>query len=198
MSTINGFDPLAPLLRADPERPADLGAVNFRVLTPFQRALLVIDGTVTKFIEAFVMEPMHIERLAQHTQPLDADHPWLDAAAGTQVAVRQVLIQGKYSRTPYVYAVSLVVLDRFPSELRARLDIQGEGIGRILNDTAMETRREIMWYGREHAAELPDAVRRRVPGEFVSRAYRIIHQGKPIALINEKFPCDIDRLPSHH
>jgi chorismate-pyruvate lyase len=198
MSTTNGFDPLQSLLRAQPERPPELGAVNLRVLSPFQRALLVIDGTVTKFIEAYAMEPLEIDRLSQSTLLLEEDHPWLDAEKGTEVAVREVLIQGKYSRTPFVYAVSLVVLDRLPETMRDRLDIQGEGIGRIINDTEMETRREILWFGRERLTELPEAIRGRTPGDFISRAYRIITQGKPIALINEKFPYDIDRLPSHH
>jgi chorismate-pyruvate lyase len=34
--------------------------------------------------------------------------------------------------------------------------------------------------------------------EFISRAYRIIANGKPIMLISEKFPSDRDLLPSHH
>ncbi len=197
-TALNGFNPLHSLLRAQLERPAELGAVNLRVLSPFQRALLVIDGTVTKFIEAYAMEPLEIQRLSQNTEMLEEDHPWLEALRGTQVAVREVLIQGKYSRTPFVYAVSLVVLVRLSPEMRARLDVQGEGIGRIINDTEMETRREILWFGREHVPNLEHSALRRTSGEFISRSYRIITQGKPIALINEKFPYDIDRLPTHH
>ncbi len=44
------FSPLNELLTAQAAKPAGLSAVNLRVLSPFQRSLLVIDGTVTKFI----------------------------------------------------------------------------------------------------------------------------------------------------
>ncbi len=197
MCFANGFNPLTALLRAQPERPPELAAVNLRVLTAFQRALLVIDGTVTKFIEAYVMEPVDIRRLAQERSVLPADHSWLDARAGTELSIRQVLIEGRYSRRAYVYAVSLVVLERLPAHARALLDAAGAGIGRVLGEAAMETRREILWYGREHARDVPEDVARRTGGEFVSRTYRIIAGGRPIALINEKFPLEIDRQPAH-
>ena len=197
MSVVHGFDPLHALMRAQPERPPQLAAVNLRVLTPFQRALLVIDGTVTKFIEAYVMEPVDIRRIAQDRRVLPTDHPWLDAVAGTELSVRQVLIEGRYSRRPYVYAVSLVVPDRLPDDARRRLEVDGSGIGRVLGETRTETRREILWYGREHAADVPEDVARHTGGEFVSRTYRIITGGRPIALINEKFPLEIDRQPAH-
>ena len=44
-----GYDPLIDLPMAQAARPAELGPVNLRTLTPFQRALLVIDGTVRGF-----------------------------------------------------------------------------------------------------------------------------------------------------
>jgi len=197
MSIATAFDPLNALMRAQPERPPELGAVNLRVLTPFQRALLVIDGTVTKFIEAYVMEPVDIRLLGRESTVLPGHHQWLDAASGTELSLRQVLIEGRYSRRPYVYAVSLVVPERLPADARRRLDEEGAGIGRVLGETGMETRREILWYGREHARDVPEDVARRTGGEFVSRKYRIIAGGRPIALINEKFPFEIDRQPSH-
>lgn len=72
--------------------------------------------------------------------------------------------------------------------MRDGIEIQGEGIGRLLNDSELETRREVLWYGREHQPELPKMVRESAGSYFVSRTYRIISKGQPIALINEKFP----------
>ena len=43
------FDPGSDLFVAQFDRPADLQPVNMRALSPFHRALLVIDGTVTNF-----------------------------------------------------------------------------------------------------------------------------------------------------
>ena len=60
-----GFDPLSDLLVAQPEKPAHLKDINLRTLTAYQRALLTIDGTVTKFIEAYVMEPIMVKLIEQ-------------------------------------------------------------------------------------------------------------------------------------
>ena len=194
----DSFDPINELVTAQAERPEGLAPVNFRTLTPFQRALLVIDGTVTKFIEAYTMERVEVVRLSQEQTPLAEDHRWLDAPRGTIVGARQVLLRGKYSHSFYAYAVSLVVLDRLGSAIRERLDLDGESLGRILRDEDMETRREVMWYGRERVKELPEGVRQVSDGEFISRTYRIMANKHPIMLITERFPLAIDHLPSHH
>lgn len=191
------FDPLQDLLHAQSDKPPELDAVNLRALTPFQRALLVLDGTVTKFIEAYTMQPLEIIRLDQATEVLERDHHWLAAPKGTHVGLRQVLIHSKYRREAYAYAVSLLVFERLPEHVRHGIEVQGEGIGRLLNDMALETRREVLWYGREHLDELPEIVQRRAGNDFISRTYRIISKGQPIALINEKFPVGLDRPPSH-
>jgi hypothetical protein len=44
-----GFDPLRHVMLAQSSKPRELSSVDLRTLTPFQRALLVLDGTVTKF-----------------------------------------------------------------------------------------------------------------------------------------------------
>lgn len=192
------FDPLSDLFLAQFDRPAELGPVNLRTLSPFQRALLVIDGTVTKFLEAYMMEPIEVVRLAQVDRELTADHPWLEVPAGSVVAVRHVMIRGGHSGNFYVYAVSSVVLDRLPETIRERVVGETEGLGRILNANRQESRREVLWYGREHVDELPEEVRRVSDGEFISRTYRIIVKQQPIMMINEKFPSVIEQLPSHH
>jgi chorismate-pyruvate lyase len=192
------FDPLAELFIAQEARPAHLTEVNFRTLTPFQRSLLVIDGTVTKFIEAFTRERVEIIGLNQESQFLPADHKWLEAPQGTRVVSRQVLLRGKYSYTVHAYAISLTIPDRLPRNVREALKVDGEGLGRILLSSRMENRREVLWYGREQVAGLPDTIRQVTGNEFISRTYRIITGGKPIMLINEKFPANLDRGPVHH
>jgi len=165
-------------------------------LTAFQRALLVLDGTVTKFIEAYTMEPLNIIRLAQDHHQLPQYHSWLEAPDGTTVALRQVLIQGRCSRIFYTYAASLLVLDRLPEPVRDGVERQGERIGRLLNDTTLETRREVLWCEKEHSQNLPEPVSEVSDGHFTNRAYRIFANGEPVALINEKFPAASDNWPS--
>lgn len=190
------FDPLSDLFVAQFARPAQLGAVNLRALTPFQRALLVIDGTVTKFIEAYTLEPVETILVGQERRPLSSDQPWLEAPKGTEVLARSVLLEGKYSHTVYAYAVSLVVPDRLPAPVREHLKDDAGSLGRILLGAKLEQRREVLWYGREHLPEVPEAIRHLAGAPAISRTYRIIAGGHPVMLINEKFPSGPDRLPS--
>lgn len=191
------FDPVGGMLVAQSSRPKNVLPVNMRLLSPYQRALLVIDGTVTSYIEAYTMEPLDIERVAQEHRTIDEEHQQLDVEKGVEVSVRQVIIRGKYSRIVRVFATSLIALERVPTEIRNRLEIQGEGIGRILNDLKLENRREILWYGRERAGNRPEIPCSPNTREFLTRTYRIIYKQKPIALINEKFPAETDVLPTH-
>jgi chorismate-pyruvate lyase len=158
----------------------------------------VLDGTVTKFIEAYTMEPVEIVRLGQATRSLLEDHPWLAAPKGTSVIARQVQLRGRYSDTFHAYAVSLIVQHRLPDPIRRGLDADKEGLGRILLQSQLETFREVLWYGKEHGVELPPEIREQANGDFFSRTYRIMVQRQPIMLITEKFPIKHDTLPSHH
>lgn len=178
-------------------RPAALHPVNLRALSPFQRALILIDGTVTRFIEAYAMEPLDVLRLEQTTRSLTTDSPWLELSHGDVADVRRVLLRGRVSRKVYVYASSLLVPSRWPPAARDRLEGGTEGIGRIVESAKMETRREILWYGRERVRVESRGVSE-APDEWISRAYRIIWHGRPIALINERFPQELEALPSHH
>lgn len=190
------FDPLSELFVAQLARPMQLGVVNLRALTPFQRALLVIDGTVTKFIEAYTLEPVRTVHLGQEWRALTSDQPWLEAEEGTEVLARRVFLEGQYTRTVYAYAVSLVVPDRLPEGARESLKDDAGSLGRILLSAQLETRREVLWYGREHLSDVPEPIRRLDGAPAISRTYRIISRGRPLMLINEKFPSSPDRLPA--
>ena len=188
---------MSDLFVAQFARPAELSEVNLRTLTPYQRALLVIDGTVTKFVEAYLMEPVEVVRLGQARQLLSADHEWLEVPKGTPIIARHVVLQGKYSHALFAYAVSLIVPDRLPEAVKRELESDDASLGRILLGNQLETRREILWYGRERNPELPKETHHRPGDEFISRTYRIISQARPIMLINEKFPYVTDHLPLH-
>lgn len=189
------FDPLEELFVAQFARPANLHPVNLRTLTPYQRALLTIDGTVTKFIEAVAMEPVDTTVVSQEVRALTADNEWLEAKAGTLVAAREVVLRGSYRGSVYAYAPSLLVLDRLADDVKAQLASNPGGIGKILLASRIETRREILWYGRERLnPPLPAGLG---AGDVISRTYRIISGGQPLMLINEKFPVEVDPWTGH-
>lgn len=190
------FDPVSDLFVAQFAKPPHLGTVNLRALTPFQRALLVIDGTVTKFIEAYTMEPIAVRILSHDHRRLSTDNAWLEAVAGTTVFARDVVIEGKYTGALYAHALSLVLPDRLPAVVLQQMDAHPGGIGKILLDSRMETRREVLWYGREAGENLPAEIRPRISGGCLSRTYRILTGGRPVSLIHERFPLEPDRLPA--
>jgi len=198
LTTEAPFDPLRDLLIAQKARPAHLTEVNLRTLTPFQRALLVIDGTVTKFIEAYTMEPIEVVLLEQAERELTEDHAWLEVSSGSTVITRQVILRGRYNHRLYAYAVSLLAVERLPEPVRADLRQHPGGLGRILLEHQLETRRDVLWYGRERIRRLPEPVGPLEEESFISRTYRIVAGGAPLMLINEKFPCQIGRHLQHH
>lgn len=186
-----GFDPFRDLLANPDARPDYLGEVNLRALSPFQRALLVTDGTVTKFLEAYTLEPVESIRLKQESQQLASDYAWLEAPRGMEVVARQVLLHGRHSATIYAHAVSLLVTARLPVDLLSNLAVEPGGLGRVLLNGQIENRREILWYGRERVDDLPEEIARLTGNAFISRTYRIIAGGQPMMLINEKFPLHL-------
>lgn len=180
---------MADLLAEQEARPADLIPVDPTELSPFQRSLLVIDGTVTKFIEAYCLEPVEVTVLAQEDKVLDRPSTWLDAPAGCAVISRQVVLRGAQSGRLYAYAASRLVHDRLPSFLREQLMQDPHGIGHILLESRLETFREVLWFGREAAMEAPPTPLASWSGQpWLSRAYRIFAARRPLMVIKEMFP----------
>ena len=175
-------------------KPSDLEEINLSRLTPFQRALLVIDGTVTQFIEAYTFSPVEIVLLHQETQTLLTDHAWLDAEKGTEVVARQVVLQTEQKDgqkpTVHAYATSLIVLNRIPQIIREGLTLKGQGLGQLLQRSSLETRRDLLWWGLKRPKGLPEVLLHLEGKPFLSRTYRILADGHPIMLISEQFPLD--------
>ena len=173
-------------------KPSDLEEINLSQLTPFQRALLIIDGTVTQFIEAYTFSPVEVVLLRQETQTISTDHVWLDTEEGAEVAARQVVLQTeqKDGRQPTVhaYATSIIVLNRIPQIIREGLTLKGQGLGKLLQRSGLETRRDLLWWGLKRAKNLPQALLHLEDKLFLSRTYRIVSDRHPLMLINEQFP----------
>lgn len=186
------FDPTSGLFVAQFARPSNLRAVDLSTLSPIQRALLVIDGTVTKFLEAYTMEPIQVTTLGQAVQTVEGGQEWVEVKPGGDVLARHVTLTGARSRKLYAYAVSLTNPAAIPRDIRAAMEIQGGSVGRILLSSRVEQRREVLWYGCEPSDGLPDELRVAHSGDLLTRAYRIITGGRPVIVVIEKFPLRTD------
>lgn len=160
-------------------------------LSALMRALLVVDGTVTKILEAYFLEPVDVRVLSQSVEILARPDRWLDADAGESVVDRAVVLAGGQTGRMYTYAESKIVVNRLSGRMQGRLDDESFGLGRILLDGEVETRRECLWFGRQRLEDPPGPVAAHGNGEFVCRTYRIIGGGRPLMSITEHFPLDL-------
>ena len=180
------------LFIAQNDKPADLDGIDLSQLTPFQRALLVTDGTVTRFLEAYTLSAVKIVLIGQETQTLPTYHEWLRAKKGTQVIRRQVSLQtlncSGQPPTIHTYATSLIVLGRTPTIIRQGLELKSDGLGTLLQRSGLESRRDLLWCGVDRPKDLPANLSNLEETAFLTRTYRIVADGQPIMLINERFP----------
>ena len=180
------------LFVAQEDKPTTLKEINFARLTPFQRGLLVTDGTVTRFVEAYTLAPVEVALLQQAKQTLPTEHTWLQLPAGAEVISRQVVLQthSQKESSPIIhtYADSLIVPQRLPTSILNGLKSDKQGLGGLLRCSGLETRRELLWCGIEVLTDLPSAIAHLEGEKFISRTYRVFANQKPLMLINEKFP----------
>ena len=174
------------------DKPTTLKEINLARLTPFQRGLLITDGTVTRFIEAYTLLPVEVILLQQIKQILSTEQTWLQLPSGEEVISRQVVLQThspeESSPTIHTYADSLIVPKRLPQPLLDGLESDKQGLGGLMRHSGLETRRELLWCGLEILTDLPPTISHFEGEKFITRAYRVFANQEPLMLINEKFP----------
>ena len=182
------FDPIKDLYPQKFIPTSSVNGFDFGKLSPLLRTLLVTDGTVTRFLEAYLLEPIKVERVFQKEIRIDADLPWLDLTQGTTILKRQVLLRRNSTGEVYTFAESFIRLDRLWPGLKDDL-LEGRlGMGELLRDRRMETYRELLTYGKECAGLLSPLLKIGKDETLFSRSYRIFNQQRPTILISEKFP----------
>lgn len=160
-------------------------------LSPFLRALLVTDGTVTKALEAYFWEPVVVDTLEQRFETAAQPVPWIGLAAGDACLIRDARLRGLHSGRAFAEALSLIRTELIPPDFRRRLIDREIGIGALIRDSGLESYREVLDVGLEHPGDtLGQPVREPEAdaGAAVFRTYRIIIGGHPVILITECFP----------
>ena len=186
-STTEDFDPLANIFVAQDRRPANLETVDPHTLTPVERTLLVIDGTVTRFLEAYFAEPINIINIGETRESLKKSHDLLELDKGEQVVSRRVLLRGERSERTYASAASLVVPRRVKAAVRKEVGDMSQGLGRLLLEGRTEQYRELLWWGKEPPSELPGELRSLATEYSITRTYRILVDQRPTMMITEWF-----------
>lgn len=156
-------------------RPDGWDDIRVSELSAYHRSVLLTDGTVTRTVEAHVLEPIEVRCTAQYETTAAADGDgWLDVAPGDAVIARQVHLIGAHSGTHYVRAESLIAPARLPESFSAALATEPAGIGAALQNSYIESYRQLLYFG-----VTADAV--------CARCYRIYTDGRPALVIREWF-----------
>ncbi|NEO03608.1 MAG: DUF98 domain-containing protein [Moorea sp. SIO3I7] len=158
------------------------------LLSPFQRILLTTNGTVTDMIEAYSGEAIKIKKLFEDQITITEDILPMNLKKGTEVIARKVLLQGKMSDRTYVYADSILVLDRLNEKMRTQLLQTKTPIGKLWVENKVEIFKENVELGKEHAGDLADYFHIQPEDNLLYRTYCVISNNQYTMMITEKFP----------
>ncbi|MFQ5454989.1 MAG: chorismate--pyruvate lyase family protein [Nitrospirota bacterium] len=165
--------------------------LSLKELDPFLRVLLITDTTVTKLLEAYFWEDVAVEVLKQKETAVNEEIEDLAVKVGSVVINRQVLLHGKDSKRVYAFAESIINPYLLGDDIRKDLMAGKIGIGEILNDTHIETYREILHLHIEPVGKLSRYLNIGQNETLICREYRIFTKRKPAILIKEKFTHNI-------
>ena len=148
-------------------------------------ALESTSGTVTDFLEQLVGERIDAE--AHHHETVSAPSPNdLGVPGGEPLLHRAATLRGRASRSPYVYAESVIVTRRLSTSFRLRLETGIDPIGRILDELGISVTRENLVEPQGLAVSRP-AGAVRIADSLLSRTYRICSEQGPLMVITEWF-----------
>jgi chorismate-pyruvate lyase len=176
------------MLRIDLRESLCQSTVDAQLLSSFQRILLTTDGTVTDILEAHLWEAMRIVKLYQDCTETDASVPYLDIGPHAPVLIRKIILRGESSERNYIYAESLVALDRLDDRIRLGLIETQKPVGQLMLEARLETFREILSCCYEPAEEIGEYLGVSPDARLISRTYRVFANREPFMLITEKFP----------
>jgi chorismate-pyruvate lyase len=167
----------------------NLNGFNVNSLEPFQRILLVTDGTLTEILEAMVLERIRLVKVSQAVIPATASHALLDPNPQDPLIERKILLQGVESQRHYVYAESLIAVDRLSQSFRDELINSGIPLGRLWLEHKLETFKELHGVGCQPAKELCRYFDCADTAPLLVRTYQVWSASKPVMVITEYFPA---------
>lgn len=168
-------------------------SLNYNQLEPvelstFQRILLVTDGTLTKILEAYLTEQLQVVKLSEEIVNITKDILHLDIKTGCEVIKRNILLKGQISEHNWLYAESIIVIERLEKKFRDKLIKSHVPIGKLWIEYKAETFKEIIISAREPANDLADYFDISPEEKMLYRTYRVFSRQQPVMMITEKFP----------
>jgi chorismate-pyruvate lyase len=146
------------------------------------------DGSVVQLLSTVFKEPISIELLKQKYCRISSSQ-WDDVDESEGVMLRNVFLKGKNTDIRYVYASSLIRIDKLPSNFADDLLNQQLGIGEIINKYEIETYRKVVDTSLvdSHIMHAMFSVK----GDISCRTYKIYINNAPAMLITEYYPNEL-------
>ena len=146
-------------------------------------ALENTSGTVTDFLEQLVGE-----KIDAHTHRHDIvgahNANGLEVEEGEPLLHRAATLRGRMSGRSYVYAESIIVIDRLPTGFCNRLATGSDPIGRILDEMGVAVTRQC--FGEPDGVPRPNTDAK-TDDYVLARTYRIDLEQNPVMIISEWF-----------
>jgi chorismate-pyruvate lyase len=179
---------LTPILRSHLEESLNRTHIDPAALSTFQRILLTTDGTVTDMLEAYLCEQIQLVKLSEDLVKTSYYIPPMEIEEGTEFIERKILLRGRISRKNYIYAESIIVLDRLEDSFRNELINTKTPIGKLWFEKKVETFKEIIDSGKYPARELSQYFNIDPEENLFFRTYCVRSNQKYTMMITEKFP----------
>ena len=167
-----------------------LNGIETVSLKPLQRILLVTDGTLTEILEATFLERIQLIKVCQQIISPTAVHAELEPGPQEALLERKILLRGVTSARNYVYAESVIVLDRLSPAFRDGLLNSAVPLGRLWLEHKLETFKDVPDVRCQPADDIHHHFGCQESSPLLVRTYRVLSAARPVMLISEYFPLD--------
>ena len=165
--------------------------LDLSAIPRFLRALLVMDGTVTKALEAWFWEPVKVVAYHNEVHALKGTIIGLEAKQGDAILQREVTLQGSDTNSFFACARSSVFLKSLPKEVGEALEAGKIGIGELFREKGLETYREVIDIDYHASPKNDLLLASHLNSEIISRRYQIWVNAKPAIIVTEFFPVNV-------
>ncbi|MEG3439464.1 chorismate pyruvate-lyase family protein [Pannus brasiliensis CCIBt3594] len=158
------------------------------LLSTFQKILLTNNGTITDLVEIYAGEPIKVKKLTEEVTQLNWEILSMQLELGSSIIDRKILLQGGISGRNYIYAESIIALERLDKRMRHELLKTKKPIGKIWLENKVEIFKENFETGKEPARELANYFDIDPEDNLLFRTYGVLSNRKYTMMITEKFP----------
>jgi chorismate-pyruvate lyase len=161
--------------------------IEFGSLDILLRMLLACDGTLVDALEAAFHESIKIVKLGNTTSRISAPVADLRLEIGQYLLCRKVIIVGEQTGRKYVFAETMLALERVPPAFQRELYESDKPIGKIWFDHGLEGRKELLSIEKLPSVSIEQILQSHQG--IITRRYRLTSGGAPIMVIAESFPA---------